>query len=212
MIPLRGLYAVTPDLYATDRLLAAAVAACAGGCRWLQYRNKSAPPDLRRIQAAALASFCRDSGMQLIVNDDLELALAVDAAGVHLGGEDGDLTMARERLGPRRLLGASCYADLGRAQRAVAAGADYVAFGAVYASPTKPAASRASLDLLRQARREIERPIAAIGGITADNAAPVIAAGADLLAVISDLFEHPDIAQRAGKFQSLFAQGGENLT
>jgi thiamine-phosphate pyrophosphorylase len=212
MTTLRGLYAVTPDMNATRPLLVAVAAAVSGGCRIVQYRNKTASATLRREQAAALASFCKASAVCLIINDDVELALAVNAGGVHLGGDDGDLAAARARLGSQRLLGASCYADLHRARKAVCAGADYVAFGAVYPSPTKPAACRASFELLREARRELDCPIVAIGGITIDNSAPIVASGADMLAVITDLFECPDIANRARQFQSVFFKNGEELT
>lgn len=212
MTTLRGLYAVTPEMNATESLLVAVGAALKGGCRIVQYRNKRAVDAVRREQAAALAALCRMSGASLIINDDVGLALAVDAAGVHLGVADGDLALARARLGPKRLLGASCYADLDLARKAVAAGADYVAFGAVYPSPTKPAATRASLDLLRDARRELDCPVAAIGGITVDNSGSVVAAGADMLAVITDLFDCPDIASRAAQFQKVFFKNGEDLT
>ena len=165
-----GLYALTPDEADTPALVAKVRAAIAGGAAAVQYRNKPAPVALRSEQALALAALCRTAGVQLLVNDDIELALAVDAAGVHLGSDDGDLAAGRRRLGPSRLLGASCYDRLELAERAVAAGADYVAFGSMFASPTKPAAVRAPLALLGAARR-FGVPIVAIGGITLDNAA-----------------------------------------
>lgn len=200
----RGLYAVTPDGLAAGTLLAQVDAALAGGVRWLQFRDKSADSGQRLALATALQARCAVVGARLIINDDVDLALAVDAAGVHLGADDGDLAAARHRLGPQRILGATCYADLARAERAAAAGVDYLAFGAVYPSPTKPAAVHAPLALLREARERFGLPLAAIGGITLDNAAPVVAAGADLLAVISDLFQAPDITARARHFQQLF--------
>jgi thiamine-phosphate pyrophosphorylase len=143
---------------------------------------------------------CRAHGVPLIVNDDLELALAVDAAGVHLGRDDGALALARARL-HGRLLGASCYDRPEVARRAVAAGADYVAFGSVFDSPTKPAAVRAPLALFAL---DLGVPKVAIGGITLDNAPRVLAAGADALAVISDLFDAPDAAARASQYGRLF--------
>ena len=202
---LRGLYALTPDMASTDRLLLYAGAVYQGGGRILQYRNKKANADLKNTQAAVLAKFCKTIGLSLIINDDVDLALAVNADGVHLGGSDGDLIAARQRMGSQRLLGASCYANLAAAQQAVAAGVDYVAFGAIYPSASKPDARRASLNFLATARRDLSCPIAAIGGITLLNAPPVLAAGADLLAVITDLSEAPDLALRASEFQSLFA-------
>ena len=138
------------------------------------------------------------------VNDDLALALAVDADGVHLGADDGDLATARRALGPRKLLGVSCYAEFVLARAAVAAGADYVAFGAVYPSPTKPHAQRAPLSLFGRCRDELGVPACAIGGITLDSAPALVAAGADLLAVITDLFAASDIESHARSFQHLF--------
>ncbi len=205
--PLAGLYGITPDGLATPALLAAVAAVLAGGCRWLQYRNKTAAPALRRRQAESLAALCQARGAGLIINDDAELAQAVGAAGVHLGREDGGLAAARRLLGPQAVIGASCYQDFERARQAVAEGASYVAFGAVHASPTKPGAARAPLTLFDRARRELPVPACAIGGITLDNVAPVIQAGARLVAVISDLFHAGTPAAmtaRAAAYQRLF--------
>ena len=146
----------------------------------------------------------REHGITLIINDDLDLALAVGADGVHMGGDDGDLLAARNRMPEGMLLGASCYNDLACARAAAAAGADYVAFGAIFPSGTKPLARRASLDLIRQARAELAVPIVAIGGITLHNAAEVIATGADSIAVIAALFDAPDIGKAARQFSDLF--------
>jgi thiamine-phosphate pyrophosphorylase len=202
----RGLYALTPDLADTDVLAARVGAALRGGAAAVQYRNKTAPASLRREQAAALAALCRAAGVPLIVNDDVELALAVDAAGAHLGAGDGDLAAARARLGPGRLLGASCYNRLELARAAAAAGADHVAFGAAFASPTKPAALHAPLELYRAARAALGVPIVAIGGITVGNAPALVAAGVDAVAVITALFEADDVARRAGEFRALFTR------
>ena len=202
---LRGLYAITPDGLAEEVLLARVEAALRGGARLLQYRDKQSTPSQRERMAPKLCALCHRYGTGFIVNDDLVLALSVDADGVHLGGSDGDLAAARQALGPGKLLGASCYADFGLARAAVAAGADYVAFGAVYPSPTKPQALRAPLDLFVRCRAELKIPACAIGGITLDNAAPLVAAGADLLAVITDLFAAPDIESQARAFQTLLA-------
>ena len=155
-------------------------------------------------QAALLADFCKSSAVCFIVNDDLDLALAVDADGVHLGGGDGDWADARRRLGPGRILGVSCYNAQARVRAGVLAGADYVALGAMFPSETKPGAVRASLDLLRAVKAERAIPVVTIGGITADNAPSLIAAGADMVAVVNDLFSAPDIAARAQAFQQLF--------
>jgi thiamine-phosphate pyrophosphorylase len=200
---IRGLYAVTPDWRDTGRLLVAARAAIEGGAKVLQYRNKTAAPGLRLEQALGLSAVCAKFGAVFIVNDHVDLALEVDADGVHLGGDDGDLAAARKKLGRGKLLGASCYNRIEAAMAAKAAGADHIAFGSMYASPSKPGARRAPLDLFGEARG-MGLPMVAIGGITADNARPVIDAGADAVAVISDLFDAPDIAARARQFAALF--------
>lgn len=201
---LRGLYAITPDGIEPDELLARVQAALRGGVRVVQYRDKQRDTAQRAEIADAICALCRRYSACFIVNDDLALALAVDADGVHLGADDGDLTTARQALGPRKLLGVSCYADFALAGAAVAAGADYVAFGAVYPSPTKPHAQRAPLSLFGRCRDELGVPACAIGGITLDTAPALVAAGADLLAVITDLFAAPDIESRARNFQHLF--------
>lgn len=199
-----GLYAVTPDGADTPGLVAAVEAALAGGASALQYRNKSASRRLQAEQAAALAQVCRRFGVPLIINDHLDLAIEVDAAGVHLGEEDGPLAQARERLGSTKILGASCYTRLDSARRAQAAGADYVAFGSFFPSSVKPDAPRASLSLLREARRHLAVPVVAIGGITLQNAPDLIAAGAHGVAVITAVFGAPDIQAAARGFRLLF--------
>ena len=201
---LRGLYAITPDGIEPDELLARVQAALRGGVRVVQYRDKQRDTAQRAEIADAICALCRRYGAGFIVNDDLALALAVDADGVHLGADDGDLATARQALGPGKLLGVSCYADFALARAAVAAGADYVAFGAVYPSPTKPHAQRAPLSLFGRCRDELGVPACAIGGITLDTAPALIAAGADLLAVITDLIDASDIESRARSFQHLF--------
>jgi thiamine-phosphate pyrophosphorylase len=198
----RGLYAITPEELAPQVLVARAQQALQGGARLLQYRSKDRDPQRRVEVARVLAALCRRLGATFIVNDDVDLALAVDADGAHLGRDDGDLVAARTRLGGR-LLGASCYDRIDLARAAVAAGADYVAFGSVYASPTKPAAVRAPLSLFGQARA-LGVPLCAIGGITLENAPTLIRAGADLLAVVSDLFDANDVAARARAYAQLF--------
>ncbi len=199
-----GLYAITPDGLDEEDLLSRVAAALRGGVRILQYRDKSNNAQKQSQLAHELRKLCSLHDASLIINDNLPLALAVDADGVHLGAEDGDLATARGALGPDRILGASCYASFDLAVAAAKAGADYVAFGAVFASPTKPLAVRADLSLFARCRRELSIPACAIGGITLANALPVISAGADLLAVITDLFEATDIESRARDFQTLF--------
>jgi thiamine-phosphate pyrophosphorylase len=204
---LAGLYAITPDATDSQELIERVRAAMHGtaprGWAALQYRNKLAGARQRAREARALADLCARFGVPLIVNDDVGLALAVGADGAHLGSNDGDLLQARARLGTR-LLGASCYDRLDLARRAVSAGADYVAFGSVFPSPTKPGAVRAPLALFGQAR-VLGVPLVAIGGIALENAAEVVRAGADCVAVISALFDAPDPAARARAFTGLFS-------
>lgn len=200
----RGLYAVTPDIADTAELTAKVEAALVGGAALVQYRNKTADPELRVVQAGTLRALCQARGVPLVINDNIDVATALDADGLHLGKEDGMLSEARARLGPEKLLGASCYDHLESAVAAVRAGADYVAFGSFFASPVKPAAVRAPLTLLREARQRLGVPIVAIGGITLDNASQLIAAGADAVAVISALFSAPDIRVAAERFNELF--------
>jgi thiamine-phosphate pyrophosphorylase len=172
----------------------------------LQYRDKSSAMPGKVARARALRDLTRRHRARLIINDDIALCFLVGADGVHLGSGDGNLRAARAMLGPDRVLGASCYGDFSAARAADAAGADYIAFGAAYPSSTKPAATRAGFDLFRQARAGLRARTCAIGGITAENAPPLIAAGAELLAVISDIFAAPDIRGRTTQFQRLFEE------
>jgi thiamine-phosphate pyrophosphorylase len=197
---MRGLYPITPDTADTDALLRKVEEALKAGVAMLQYRNKSISKDKRLLQAKELAPLARGYGVPFIVNDDVEIALAVGANGAHLGREDGDVAAARAKLAGK-ILGASCYNDLEKARAAVRAGADYVAFGSVFPSPTKPDAVRAPLSLFQT---KLGIPLCAIGGITLANAPTLIAAGASLLAVITDLFDAPDIGARAGQYRKLF--------
>ena len=199
---LRGLYAITPDEPDTEALAGKAEQALAAGVAALQYRNKVLSREKRLEQARRLAALAQGYGVPFIVNDDVEIALAVGANGAHVGREDAAVAAARGRL-PGRILGASCYDSIALARAAVAAGADYVAFGAVFPSPTKPGAVRAPLELFREAA-PLGVPLAAIGGITAENAPRLIEAGAQLLAVISDLFDAADIGARARQYARLF--------
>jgi thiamine-phosphate pyrophosphorylase len=203
---LAGLYAITPDEPRTDILVSKVGQALRGGASVVQYRNKAAGPELRREQGRALAALCREAGAAFIVNDDLALALALDADGVHLGGDDGDLAEARHRLGQGRLLGASCYNRIELAEAAAQAGVDYLAFGSVFNSGTKPGAVHAPLSLFAEARRSLALPLVAIGGITLQNAPQVFAAGADAVAVISAVFDAGDIAASAAGFIRLHQQ------
>jgi thiamine-phosphate pyrophosphorylase len=197
--PRRGLYLVTPEPLPDLATIAGLLpyAAC------LQYRSKQADADSRRRQALALRAWCADADVAFIVNDDVALAEAVHADGVHLGEHDADISAARARLGAAAIIGSSCYDDIARAEAAARAGASYIAFGAFFPSPTKPNARRATPHLLRDSAR-FGLPRVAIGGITPDNAAPLVAAGADLIAVISGVFEAPDPIAAARACAALF--------
>lgn len=201
---IEGLYAITPDETDTARLMEICCASLQGGARVLQYRNKLADMALRFEQAQLLRALTQEFGVTYIVNDDAQLAKEVDADGVHLGESDGELAAARALLSKDRIIGVSCYNRPLTAQRAQGQGADYVAFGAFFPSSVKPDAVCAEVSMLQAARRELDVPIVAIGGITAQNGAELVQAGADALAVISALWNTPDIAQAAREFNNLF--------
>jgi len=204
---LRGIYAITDSaLTPGDELLAAAEQALAGGISLLQYRDKSSDQQHRLAQAKALQALCSEYNVPLLVNDDVQLCQEAGAAGVHLGQSDTGIQAAREALGNQAIIGITCHANLELAEQAQQAGASYVAFGRFFPSLTKPQAPAASLDVLTRAKERLSLPIAAIGGINIDNAAEVLAAGADLLAVINYLFSSQDIARRATELNSLFQQ------
>ena len=202
-VEISGLYAVTPDSEDTAVLVTKTRAAIAGGAQLVQYRNKLAGPELRREQAVALLEICKRAGALLIINDHVDLAAEIGADGVHIGGEDGTLESARQRLGPHGVIGVSCYRELSRAEAAALGGADYIAFGSFFASSVKPGAVRAPLSILTAAR-PLGLPVVAIGGITPDNAGSLIEAGADAVAVISALYAAPDVESAARRFSSFF--------
>jgi thiamine-phosphate pyrophosphorylase len=203
-----GLYALTdPELLPEAVLGARVAAAIAGGAGIVQYRDKAADAVTAQRRARIVLAACRAGDALCIINDDPALAAELGADGVHLGRDDGDLAAARRLLGPRRLIGISCYDRLELAQAAVAAGADYVAFGSLWPSETKPGAVRASLELLRQASSVLQVPIVAIGGITRDNAGAAVAAGAHCVAVLRDLFADPD-PRAAAQVISAACEGG----
>ena len=202
---LRGLYAITPDSADTAQLLGQVSAVLAGGARILQYRNKTADPGLRLAQARGLRALTLAADALLIINDDPQLAQAVQADGVHIGRGDADLADTRRLLGADALIGASCYNAWPLAEQALAAGADHVAFGAAFPSLTKPGAVQAPLDLYREARARTGSPIVAIGGIDLHNASSLLACGVDALAVIGALFGSADPGRRAAAFCTLYA-------
>jgi thiamine-phosphate pyrophosphorylase len=199
--PLAGLYGITSAEICRDedRLLRAVTAALRGGTRWLQYRDKQATPAERLRRAGALAALCRDHGAGFVVNDDVQLALAVEADGVHIGARDGDIAATRAQLGTDRVLGVTCGDSLARARNAIAFGASYVAFGRLFPSNTKPDAPPAALETVREAVKTLSVPVCAIGGITPANLPAVTATGAALIAVVDGLFgaEHIELTARA---------------
>lgn len=205
-IPLRGLYAITDEHLLPEELLLERVeAALATGLALLQYRNKLSTTAQRQTQAEALLALCRRYNTPLLINDDVALCLAVGADGVHLGQGDSGLQLARQQLGPRAIIGITCHSDLTLASRAEEDGASYVAFGRFFPSATKPHALPAEIGILHRARAALRIPIVAIGGINAENGATLLTAGADMLAVIHDLFAFPDVESRARELNSLFA-------
>lgn len=202
---LRGLYAITDSgLLPDNRLVDAAGQAIAGGAAVIQYRDKSDDQRRRHEQARALQMLCALHDVPLIINDDITLAASVGAAGVHLGKDDAAMAEARQQLGPQAIIGVSCYNQLTFAVDAVAAGANYVAFGRFFPSSIKPDAMQATPDLLTAARAQLSVPICAIGGITAANGGALVDKGADLLAVIHGVFGQTDTRAAAAQVSALF--------
>lgn len=201
---MRGLYLVTPNWDDTEKLIAATDAALGAGAALVQYRHKEAGPALRREQATALLALCRRHGRPLVINDHLDLCQAIDADGVHLGHTDDGVQEARALLGKDKIVGASCYGELALARAAVEAGASYVAFGGFYPSPVKKYTFVTPPELLDQARAEFSLPIVVIGGMTPNNAAPLVARGIDLVAAITSVYGSRDPGAAARAFGALF--------
>ncbi len=200
-LPARGVYAITDGPRAD--LIASVRGALAGGVAILQYRDKTTDARRRRDEAAALLDACRENHIPLIINDDVKLAADIGADGVHLGEDDAAIASARDTLGAEAIIGASCYNSLERARDLAAAGADYLAFGAFFRSSTKPNARVATTALLSEAR-SFNLPLAAIGGITPQNATPLIDAGANFIAVVSGIFSARDVQAAARSYAELF--------
>ena len=203
---IKGLYAITPDMADTDLLLKKVESALQGGIDILQYRNKAANHKLQTQQARAILPLCRQYNVPLIINDSVKLCLTLDADGLHLGAEDDNLAEVRKRIGRDKVLGASCYNRFDLALSAQQAGASYVAFGACFASITKPNAPVACLDLFKRSTVELNIPTVAIGGITLQNATQVIQAKADAVAVINAIFNTDDVKLSSQQFSLLFKQ------
>jgi thiamine-phosphate pyrophosphorylase len=201
---IKGLYAITPDMADLNTLVHKTQLAIEGGAFMVQYRSKKQDHAVKMQQCAAILRLCREYGVPCIVNDDVEMCRILEADGVHLGENDDNIAEVRRILGEDAIIGSSCYDQLDRAKQAQKEGATYVAFGAVFPTPTKPNAPRATLELLREAKREIHIPIVAIGGITVNNAHDVIEAGVDAIAVITSLFEAKTIKETAETFLKMF--------
>lgn len=201
---MKGLYLVTPDWDDTDKLLAASEQAIAGSATLLQYRHKTASDALRKEQAAALLKLCRRLGVPFIVNDHVELCEQLDADGIHVGGTDAAVAEVRAQLGKNKIVGASCYGDLQRARDAVAAGASYVAFGGFFPSRVKKYEVTTSPSIITQAISELPVPVCVIGGMTAQNSAPLVALGSHMVAAISGVYAADDPRAAAAEFAVLF--------
>ena len=204
-VSLRGLYAITDPHLMNDHLLSMAEQAIKGGIKILQYRNKHAPLSQQQAEAQQLAGLCHQHGVIFLVNDNIELAMKSHADGVHLGQQDTDIKTARAKLGDSKIIGITCHDSIEKALAAQNDGADYVAFGRFFASSTKPEAPAADSNLISKAKKQLTIPMVAIGGINAQNAAGLLAQGADMLAVIHGIFGQPDIYQATKNLHNLFS-------
>lgn len=205
MKQLRGLYAITDEkLIPENRFAETVEQALLGGARIIQYRDKSSYAKKRFSQASALKIMCDQYNAILIINDDIELALEVDADGIHIGINDITLTEARNKIGDKKIIGVSCYNKFELAEQAVAEGADYIAFGSFFSSSIKPEAARAKPDLLLTAKQRFNIPVCAIGGITSDNANILIESGADMLAVISYIYDNDNVLSASQRISQFF--------
>ena len=203
----QGLYAITDQrLIAVKKFAVKVRQALEGGASVIQYRDKSQHHQQRLDQASVVVELCNDFGATSIINDDIELAKMVNADGVHLGAEDDEVSFARAELGEHKIIGVSCYADIALAEQAVNNSANYVAFGSVFPSSTKPQAPVAGLEVLLAAKEKLSVPIVAIGGISLDNLSQVIATNVDSVATISGVFGNDDVADAAKQFSSAFSK------
>jgi thiamine-phosphate pyrophosphorylase len=204
MNKLSGLYLVTPDWDDTDRLLEVTELALKSGANILQYRHKTASDALRRRQATALLELCRRYHVPLIINDHLNLCLELDADGIHVGGTDAPVQHIRNSVGTSKIVGASCYGDLGVARAAHQHGASYVAFGGFFPSRVKKYPVTTPVDIVAKSKTEIPLPVVVIGGMTAENSEPLVAGGADMVAAISSVYQSDDGAATVRKFLTMF--------
>lgn len=202
---MRGLYLVTPNWDDTEKLLVCTGRALQAGAALVQYRHKEAAPALRREQASALLALCRWHDTPLVINDHVELCQDIDADGVHVGGTDAEVRSVRRALGGGKIVGASCYGDIELARAAQRHGASYVAFGGFYPSAVKVYPVTTSPDIVTRAKAELSVPVVVIGGMTASNASPLVARGADMVAAISSVYQAADAGAAAGTFAALFS-------
>lgn len=204
-LELKGLYAITDTEHlSSEIMLTKTEEILRAGTKLLQYRNKQADQNTRLTEAKQLVDLCKQFSVPLIINDDITLAIKINADGIHLGKTDLSIADARERLGNNAIIGCSCYNDMDRASDAVNAGADYIAFGAFFSSPSKPDAVHAKPEIIGRAKQQFDLPVVAIGGITPENGQPLIDAGADMLAVISGLYASESPFNTTIKYVNLF--------
>jgi thiamine-phosphate pyrophosphorylase len=201
---MKGLYIVTPDWDDTEKMVAATEAALKGGVALVQYRHKTASPELRKEQASQLLALCRKHNRPLVINDFIELCLELDADGIHVGGTDAPVAQVRKEIGPDKILGASCYGSLELAQKAQEAGASYVAFGGFYPSRVKKYEVTTPVDIITRAKQQLPVPVVVIGGMTQENSVPLVEAGADMVAAISSVYMTDDPQDAAHRFVQLF--------
>ena len=203
---MRGLYLVTPDWDDTRQLLEITELALRGGATIVQYRHKTADASLRQEQAECLLALCRSYQRPFIINDHVDLCLALDADGIHVGGTDASVAQVRAAVGPGKIVGASCYGSLELARDAYRDGASYVAFGGFHPSRVKKYPVNTAPEIVAQAKTDIPLPSVVIGGMTRDNAAPLVAQGADMIAAISSIYLAGDPQSAARGFAELFAK------
>lgn len=201
---MKGLYLVTPDWDDTEKLLATTEAGLRGGAALVQYRHKTASEQLRREQATALLALCRRYGKPLIINDHVELCVDIEANGIHVGGTDLEVGAVRALVGPGRIVGASCYGSMELARAAYAAGASYVAFGGFYPSRVKKYEVATAPAMVSEAKASLPLPVVVIGGMNHENAKPLVAFGADMVAVISSVYMTEDPESAARRFAEFF--------
>jgi thiamine-phosphate pyrophosphorylase len=201
---MKGLYLVTPDWDDTEALIKATEIALSAGVGLLQYRHKTATGELRLEQASALLKLCRQYNVPFIVNDHIDLCIALDADGIHVGGTDASVAVVRTLIGKDKILGASCYGDFALAEQAQIAGASYVAFGGFYPSRVKKYEVSTPASIVSKAKSELTLPVCVIGGMTPENAQPLVQEGADMVAAISSVYSAEDIATAVRDFAALF--------